>query len=417
MGNGGYAGEIDEDQKDSKTMKIVQINSTCGAGSTGKICVAISQLLTEAGVENYILYASGKNSHSGGKRYMSFPEMKWQALKSKIAGNYGFQTKAATRRLIVELERISPDIIHLHNLHSHNVNLHMLFSYIKEKKIRVFWTFHDCWAFTGYCPHYDMAGCSQWKEGGCKRCPQRAHYSWFFDRSAMLYERKKQLFSDLDLTVITPSQWLADQVKQSFLKEYPVKVIHNGIDLSVFAHGESVFRKKYALENKFVLLGVAFGWGKRKGLDVFLRLAQRLDSEKFQIVLVGTDEKVDKCLPENVISIHRTANQAELAEIYSVADLFVNPTREENFPTVNMEALACGTPVITYRTGGSPEILDEKTGAVVARNDEEALYREILRIEEERHFRSEDCIARAQQFSEKDRFMEYVRLYEQCGIE
>lgn len=392
-------------------MKIAQINITCSAGSTGTICVSVSRLLTEAGMENYILYASGKSSEPVGRRYMSLPEIKFQALKAKVSGNYGFQSKAATRRLIAELDRIAPDIVHLHNLHSHNVHLGMLFTYLKEKRIKVFWTFHDCWAFTGYCPHYDMIGCSRWKEDGCGNCPQRTHYSWVFDRSAGLFAKKKQLFSGLDLTIITPSQWLADQVKRSFLKECPVEVIHNGIDLSVFSPRESDFRKEYQLENQRILLGVAFGWGQRKGLDVFLRLAKRLDPEKFRIVLVGTDETVDKQLPANVISIHRTADQKELAEIYSAADVLVNPTREDTFPTVNMEALACGTPVVTFRTGGSPETIDEKTGIVVDRDDEEALYAAIVSLCEANPLSREDCRKRAEQFDANSRFEEYVALY------
>ena len=342
---------------------------------------------------------------------MSAAETKLQALKSRIWGNYGFQAKRATKRLIAELERIAPDIVHLHNLHGHNVHLDILFSYIKRKNIRVFWTFHDCWAFTGYCPHYDMIGCAQW-QSGCRNCPQRTHYSWFFDRSAMLYEKKKQLFSGINLTIITPSQWLADQVKQSFLKDYPVEVIHNGIDLSVFSPKESNFREKYGVGDRFLVLGVAFGWGKRKGLDVFIRLAQRLDPDKFQIVLVGTDETVDRQLPSNMISIHRTQNQMELAEIYSAADLFVNPTREDTFPTVNMESLACGTPVLTFRTGGSPECIDESCGRVVDCDDEEALFQEILRIAAETPFSSEACRERALSFSEEEKYKEYIKLYE-----
>lgn len=392
-------------------MKIVQINSTCGSGSTGKICVAVRKLLTEKNIENYIFYTSGRSDDSNGIRYMSQLEIKSQALKAKAFGNYGFQSHAATKRLIADLERIAPDIVHLHNLHSHNVHLGILFRYLKERQIKIFWTFHDCWAFTGYCPHYTMAGCNRWKSEGCGNCPQRVHYSWFFDRSAMLYEKKKQLFSGLDLTIITPSRWLADQVKLSFLKDYPVQVINNGIDLSVFYPRETDFRRKHHLEKKFVLLGVAFGWGKRKGLDVFIRLASRLDPEKYQIVLVGTDAKVDRHLPDNIISIHRTANQSELAEIYSAADLFVNPTREENYPTVNMESVACGTPVLTFRTGGSPEIIDEKTGMVVECNDEKALYRAILKISAEEIFSSKSCRMKAQHFSDKEKFAEYAQLY------
>ena len=398
-------------------MKIVQINSVCGSGSTGKICIAISEMLTKENVENYILHTSGRADYPKGIRYMSNSEVKWQAAKAKLTGLYGFQSKAATKRLLAELDRITPDIVHLHNLHSHNVHLGDLLTYLKKKKIKIFWTFHDCWTFTAYCPYYDIAKCSRWKTEGCHDCPQREKYSWFFDRSRKLFEAKKQLLSDLEMTIITPSQWLADQVKMSFLMNNAIKVINNGIDLNVFAPRESDFRKKYGLDSKYILLGVAFGWGRRKGLDVFIRLAERLDPEKYQIVLVGTDDKVDKLLPNNVISIHRTTNQKELAEIYSAADLFVNPTREENYPTVNMEALACGTPVVTFRTGGSPECLDENTGVVVDCDDEEALYHAILRIEEEKPFAVENCVMRAQGFAENEKFAEYCKLYNQAGKE
>ncbi len=391
-------------------MKIVQINSVCGQGSTGKICVAVSRLLTERGIENYILYASGKSSEPVSRRYMSDGEVKWQALRSRVFGNYGFNSRRATKRLLRELDSIRPDIVHLHNLHGHNVHLGLLFSYLKERRIRVFWTFHDCWAFTGYCPHYDMVGCAQWKTQ-CETCMQRKHYSWFRDRSAYLYRKKREALTGLDMTIITPSQWLADQVKQSFLKEYPVRVIHNGINPEIFRPRESDFRSRYGLDGKFLILGVAFGWGPRKGLDVFTELAKRLD-ESYRIVLVGTDDAVDRLLPANILSIHRTQNQVELAEIYSAADLFVNPTREENYPTTHMEALACGTPVLSFHTGGCSEMLDESCGAVVPKNDVDALERMIRTARAEKPFASEACVARAEHFGELDRFMEYVMCYE-----
>lgn len=390
-------------------MKIVQINAFCGTGSTGKICVSVSELLNEKCIENYILYASGKNNHPLGKRYMSDREVKFQALKSKILGNYGMQSKAATRRLLRELDAIDPDIVHLHNLHGHNVHLGLLFGYLKEKKIKIFWTFHDCWAFTAYCPYYDIAACSKW-QNQCAKCPQKKKYSWFFDRSAYLYRQKKALFAGLDLTIITPSQWLADQVQQSFLREYPIKVIHNGIDLSVFQPRESDFRQKHHLENKFVVLGVAFGWGPRKGLDIFVELAKRLD-ERFQIVLVGTNDKVDQKLPKNIISIHRTNNQLELAEIYSAADIFVNPTREENFPTTHMEALACGTPVLAFDTGGCKEMLDASCGEVVDKNDVDTLTNRIIAICVDKVYPAEACIRRAANFDKDVKFAECVELY------
>ena len=213
------------------------------------------------------------------------------------------------------------------------------------------------------------------------------------------------------MTIITPSQWLADEVKQSFLKEYPVKVINNGIDLSIFRPRESNFRKKYNIEDKFVVLGVAFGWGVRKGLDVFIELSKRLD-ERFQLVLIGTDDQVDKQLPDNIVSIHRTNNQTELAEIYTAADVFVNPTREENFPTTHMESLACGTPVIAFNTGGCAEMLNEKCGVVTEKENLEELVKKIIEACRDKIFFEEDCIARAQDFDQRMKFEEYISLYE-----
>jgi len=391
-------------------MKVVQINATCSSGSTGKITHAVSRLLTEKGIENYILYSQGQTGGENALRFMSDREGKVQALKSRVLGNYGFNSRSATKRLILELERIKPDIVHLHNLHSHDLHLGMLFRYFKENKTKLYWTFHDCWAFTAYCPYFDLAGCEKWKSG-CHNCSQRKQFSWFFDRSSTLYQRKKELFSGLDLTIITPSAWLAELVSQSFLAGYPVKVINNGIDLDTFRPRESDFRKQHGLEDKFVILGVAFGWGERKGLDVFKTLAERLD-DRFRIVLVGTNDAIDKTLPKQIISIHRTENQEALAALYTAADLFVNPTREENYPTVNMESLACGTPVVTFRTGGSPEMLCDSCGLVVERGDVEGMLQTILTIEKDKPFSKEACLKKAKDFDAMTRYREYVALYE-----
>ncbi|MEE1198582.1 MAG: glycosyltransferase [Acutalibacteraceae bacterium] len=390
-------------------MKIVQINATCGVGSTGKICVAISELLDEQKIENYIFYTQGTSQYKNGVKYADKKYIKLQALKSRVFGNYGFNGKKATKKLIAHLKQIKPDIVHLHNLHSHNCDLELLFEYFKSTKTKLFWTFHDCWAFTGYCTYFDMVNCDKWQIE-CKKCPKAKQSSWFLDRSTTLFNKKKQLFEGLDLTIITPSQWLADLVKQSFLREYPVKVINNGIDLKLFKLTESDFREKYNLLDKYVLLGVAFDWGARKGLDVFIELSKRL-GEEYRIVLVGTNDNIDKQLPENIISIHRTQSQTELAEIYTAADLFVNPTREENFPTVNMEALACGTPVLTFKTGGSPEIIDDTCGAVVPKNDIDGLCSEILRIKSEKPYSPAACIEKAKSFNAEEKFKEYLRLY------
>jgi len=391
-------------------MKVVQINAVCGYGSTGKICVGISKVLSARGIENYILYCSGSSDYPLGiKCAEPFPKL--QALRSRVLGNYGFNSHRTTLRLIEELERIGPDVVHLHNLHGHNCDLEMLMGYFREKKTRLVWTFHDCWAFTAYCPHFVMAGCDKWKTG-CHHCSQRRTFSWFVDRSRWLYEKKKEVFSGLDLTIVTPSKWLAGLVKESFLKEYPVVVVNNGIDLEVFKPTPSGFRKRHQIrEDQFLLLGVAIGWHPRKGADVFMRLARRLDPDRFRIVMVGTDDDIDRQLPANIISIHRTANQAELAEIYTAADLFVNPTREEVLGLVNIESLACGTPVLTFRTGGSPECISEKTGRVVDCDDEDALFDEINRICFTRSFLLSDCLERAKIFDENMKYCDYVQLY------
>lgn len=396
-------------------MKILQINAVSGQGSTGKICESISELLCAEGIDNKILFASHKTHYPYSVKYAGDKYIKVQALKSRILGNYGFNSHLATYKLISEIKKFSPDIVHLHNLHGHNVNLPILFNFLKKNNLKMIWTFHDCWAFTAYCSHFTLVKCEQWKKR-CKHCPQLKGVSWFFDKSTHIYNKKEELFSGLNLTIVTPSEWLARLVKQSFLKDYPVKVINNGIDLNVFKPTESDFRKKYNIsDSKYILLGVAFGWGKRKGLDVFIDLQKRLDNAKYQIVLVGTDDNVDKQLPSGIISIHRTQNQTELAEIYTVADLFVNPTREENYPTVNMESIACGTPVITFRTGGSPEILIEKTGMVVDCDDIDGLQHGIEKICEQNLFSTADCIEQAKQFDMNKRFKEYVDLYkEEC---
>ena len=391
-------------------MKVVQVNVTCGKGSTGKICLAVSELLNQKGVENYILYSSGNSDYPQGIKYQDSRYAKRQALISRLWGNYGFNSNRSTKKLINEIEKINPDVIHLHNLHSHNCNLEILFKYLKKSNKKIFWTFHDCWPVTGYCPNFDMYGCEKWKTE-CKNCPQKKYFSWFFDKSKKLHNKKKQLFSGLDLTIITPSNWIASVVKQSFLKDYPVKVVHNGIDLSVFKPTPSDFREKYNLIDKFVILGVAFDWGERKGLDVFVELSKRLD-DRFKIVLVGTNDNIDSQLPQDIISIHKTQNQLELAQIYTACDLFVNPTREEALGLTNIEANACGIPVITFNTGGSPECVDSTSGIVVDKNDIDGLEKQILALaNKEIEFSKEDCINKAKDFDKDKKFKEYVDLY------
>ena len=397
-------------------MKTVLINS-CNFGSTGNIMLEIAETAENGGYTAAVCYPQSRdNSRKQKEKDFIIGTRFSRNIHLQLAGITGLNgcfSYFSTLKLLKKLDKLKPDIIHLHNLHNCYINLPMLFKYIKKHNIKTVWTLHDCWSFTGHCPHFDMIGCDKWKTG-CYSCPQYKEYpKSLFDNSKYMYRLKKKWFTGIkDMTIVTPSEWLAGLVKESYLKDYPVKVINNGIDLNVFKPTESDFREKYALENKYIVLGVAFGWGRRKGLDVFVELEKRFDKEKYKIVLVGTDDNIDKLLPDNIISIHRTQNQTELAKIYSAADVFANPTREENYPTVNMESVACGTPVVTFNTGGSPEMLDETCGAAVAKDDNDAMYNEIIRICEAKPYSMEACIKKAKDFDKNGKFGEYIRLYE-----
>lgn len=412
-------------------MKIACINTT-HTGSTGKIMRQVAECARSCG-HSAASYSTINVSVSrrpmrvnklgdypeleGHQYYGNYFSSVFHVVMGVLTGYNGYFSSLATRRLLREIEQFDPDILHLHNLHGYNINLPLLFRYIKRHNIPVIWTLHDCWAFTGRCPHFEMAHCDRWKTG-CHDCPYPKHDypASYVDCTKQMWELKKEWFTGVEnMTIVTPSQWLADLVKQSFLKDYPVRVINNGIDLSVFQPTPSNFREEHGITpDKKLLLGVAFGWGKRKGLDVFCELAKRLD-DSYQIVLVGTDDGADQQLPPNLISIHRTENQRELAKIYTAADVFVNPTREEVLGLVNVEALACGTPVITFDTGGSPECIDGTCGSVVPRDNVDALEREIKRVCEEKPYPPEACLQRAKAFDMKDRFEEYVKLYEKVG--
>ncbi|MDD4157084.1 MAG: glycosyltransferase, partial [Candidatus Cloacimonetes bacterium] len=252
--------------------------------------------------------------------------------------------------------------------------------FIKNNNIPVVWTMHDCWAFTGQCTHFIVAKCDKWKNG-CYSCPQYKEYpEAYVDQTKLMWNKKKKWFCKIEnMTIVTPSKWLSGLVNQSFLKEYPVKVIHNGIDTSIFKPSKSNIIEKYNIPtNKIIILSVAYSWGYKKGLDILIDLIQRLNSTKYHFIIVGTDKKIDEQLKyNNILSIHRTQNQKELVEIYSAADLFINPTLEDNYPTVNLESIACGTPVITFRTGGSPETIIDNMGCVVNYKDIDAMEKAI----------------------------------------
>ena len=394
-------------------MKVVEIN-TGFRGSTGNIMRNIAETVSANNEVIYTFSETKKDTPPAGHSYFgSYGENMLHRFVSVFSGISGKGSKVGTRQLLQQLDRIQPDILHLHNLHGWYINLPMLFEYIKHNHIKTVWTLHDCWSFTGQCSHFTMEKCEKWKTG-CYSCPRYRLYPYtFVDRTKTMWKLKKQWFSGIeDLTIVTPSQWLADLVKQSYLGNYPVRIINNGINLELFRPRESNFRQKNGLQNKKIVLGVASGWTYRKGLDVFVELSKRLP-EVFKVVLVGTNDAVDKNLPRQILSIHRTNNQQELAEIYTAADVFVNPTREEVFGLVNAEALACGIPVVTFRTGGSPEVIDKETGIVVDCGDIDGMEAAIKRICTERPFSQGKCQNRAYEFDMNKKFSEYYALYEE----
>lgn len=394
-------------------MKILEINQV-NFGSTGHIMLQIADLATKKGHEVICSFYARRNKDKD-KNCIYIGNKVSHNIHKKLyrkTGNNGCYSKISTWNFLRKVKKFDPDLIHIHNLHNCYINLPMLFDYIKKNNKKVVWTLHDCWSFTGQCPYFTAVGCEKWKTG-CHDCEQINRYpSCSVDRTDKMWNRKKEWFTGVqNLTIVTPSQWLADLVKQSFLKDYPVKVINNGINLDVFKPTESDFRTKHNLEDKKIILGVASVWEVRKGLDVFIELSKRLD-DRYKIVLVGTNDEVDKKLPEGIISIHRTSNQKELAELYTAADVFFIPTREDNFPTVNMESLACGTPVLTFNTGGSPEMVDEATGVVLMNEDIASVEQAVISMCESGKYSKEACTERAKQYDSGLKYNEYLSLFE-----
>ena len=394
-------------------MKILEINQV-NFGSTGHIMLQIADLATKKGHEVICSFYARRNKDKD-KNCIYIGNKISHNIHKKLyrkTGNNGCYSKISTWNFLRKVKKFDPDLIHIHNLHNCYINLPMLFDYIKKNNKKVVWTLHDCWSFTGQCPYFTAVGCEKWKTG-CHDCEQINRYpSCSVDRTDKMWNRKKEWFTGVqNLTIVTPSQWLADLVKQSFLKDYPVKVINNGINLDVFKPTESDFRTKHNLEDKKIILGVASVWEVRKGLDVFIELSKRLD-DRYKIVLVGTNDEVDKKLPEGIISIHRTSNQKELAELYTAADVFFIPTREDNFPTVNMESLACGTPVLTFNTGGSPEMVDEATGVVLMNEDIASVEQAVISMCESGKYTKEACTERAKQYDSGLKYNEYLSLFE-----
>jgi putative colanic acid biosynthesis glycosyltransferase len=397
-------------------LKILQINTSVNTGSTGRIAEEIGQALMATGHTSYIAYGRpGGKSLSHTIKIGSALDQKLHGLHTRIFDKHGFASAAATKKLVEDIIYINPDVIHLHNLHGYYIHVGILFNFLKQINKPVVWTLHDCWPFTGHCCYFDFVQCDKWKTH-CGKCPLQKKYpeSLVFDNSYKNYDVKKELFTGVNnLTLVTPSHWLSGLIKNSFLHTYPVSVIHNGIDLSVFkpmSEGNFSIKQKLNIENEKVILGVASVWDRRKGLADFIELSKKISSD-YKIVLLGLTAKQQEGLPSNIVALQRTESLAEMVQLYNLATVFVNPTWVDNFPTTNIEALACGIPVITYDTGGSVEAIDNKTGQIVEKGNIDALLKAIESITQNQYV-ADLCRNKAEAlFSNSERFGDYIELY------
>lgn len=394
-------------------MRVLLINVVCGIRSTGRLCTDLAEALEAQGHEVKIAYGRERVPQQFQKyavRIGSDIDNKIHGLQARLMDGAGFGSKRATRAFLEKVREFDPDVIHLHNLHGYYLNIEELFFYLKSCGKRIIWTLHDCWAFSGHSATCDAAGCRKWISG-CGHCPELGSYpKSLTDHSAANWKRKRDAMKGVpDLSLVTPSEWLAGLTRESFLSEYPVSVIRNGIDTSRFRPVKNDFRERYGIEDKFMLLGAATSWSDRKGLADFLRLSELLGDE-YQIVLVGVTSKQKKSLPERIIGIERTDSVEELACIYSAADLYLNLSYCENYPTTNLEAMTCNTPVLTYQTGGSPESVLLHQGIVVDKGDLNAVIEAVAQYKAESSGKPE--LSCAGEFDKRLAARQYAAYYE-----
>ena len=384
--------------------KLLQINITANWGSHGKIAEGIGNIAISHGWDSYIAYGRWFNPSKSHLFHIgNMLDERIHGVMSRLFDIHGLMSKYATKQLITYIEKINPDIIHLHNIHGYYLNYPILFKFLAKTNKPIVWTLHDCWAFTGHCYHFVQQACMKWQTECCN-CPQRNR---FIDRSQENFNLKKSMFiANQNLTIVPCSEWMGDFVRKSFLKDKRIQVIHNGVDLNTFKVIPGLKKK----DGKFRILAVSNVWLAYKGYYDIFKLREML-SDEYEITMVGLKEKQLTELPAGIRGITRTQNVHQLVELYNEADVLINPTYADTFPTVNLEALACGTSVITYRTGGSPEAVDEKTGIVVEQGDVDALA-DAIRKMKEHPLSSEDCRKRAEEHFDKDKcFEKYINLY------
>lgn len=387
------------------------INVVCGIKSTGRICTDLAETLKDYGHEVMIAYGREQvpdRFQNYALRIGTDFDVNKAAIEARLFDNAGYSNKSTTRRFVKWIENYNPDVIHLHNIHGYYLNVEILFMYLKMCNKKVIWTLHDCWAFTGHTPYCDVINCRRWVKG-CFSCPLKSCYpKAFIDRSKFNWINKKRTFCGVkNMTLVTPSKWLSNELKQSFLSQYKAVIINNGIDTNVFKYHPNHFREKHKLEKKYVVLGVSTSWDDMKGLSDYIALSEML-SDDFKVVLVGIKREQKDKIPSRMLGIERTSSLEELVDIYSSADLYLNLSYCENYPTVNLEAVSCGIPLLTYDTGGSSEVAEITGGIVVKRGDLNGV---ALKIVEARDKKLKLPMLDLKQFDVSYEISKYLQLY------
>ncbi|WP_455674849.1 glycosyltransferase [Phocaeicola sp.] len=397
-----------------KKRKLYQINVVANSGSTGRIAEGIAHLALSDGFECYTAYGRWANrSDTHLYKIGNKIDIYFHVIQTRLFDRHGLASKRTTRKLIEDIGRVQPDIIHLHNIHGYYLNYPILFNYLSQLDIPIVWTLHDCWSYTGHCVHYTAVGCEKWRHG-CFACPNLADYpqSLLWDSSGSNYKLKKDCFTSVkNMTIVTVSNWLASEVRESFLGKYPIKTIYNGLDIRKY-HPIPVEKSKYGWKDKFVILGVATFWNQRKGLDDFIRLVEMLADDEL-IVLVGLSKEQIRKLPNKIIGLERTENVQQLVELYSLADVFMNFSVEETFGLTSIESMACGTPALVFDSTACPEVVNKDVGFVVSPHDMTAVQDVIKQIRRlGKNAYSQKCRSYVlRKFNDRDRYEEYVSLY------
>lgn len=400
--------------------KLLQINPVVKEStSTGKIMRALGEMAIAAGWESWIAYSRARDGVPAHSSHLlpigNKLDLVLHGLATRLLDAHGLASRWATRRFIRQIEKLAPDVIHIHNVHGYFLNYKLLAAFLASYGKPVIWTVHDCWLYTGHCYHYAAVGCDRWT-GGCHDCPQKRAFpaSWLRDRSRRNWQDKRAAFASIPtLTLVTVSQWMKGEIGRSFLGKVPCRVIPNGIDLDAFRPTQDTqIRQRYGISDTGYYLAVASLWIPQKGLADLSKAAGLLQEDE-TLVVVGKWPAAHP-LPSHVITIERTADVTTLAALYTGAAALLNPTWQDNYPTVNLEAIACGTPVVTYRTGGSVESVTTATGSIVEQGDVEGML-SAARAIKARGKQSYTAVCRAYaeaHFSKTDRFKDYIHLYE-----